>query len=52
MSTQTNAQPATATGIEDHRSRPYKDYSLDDLIEMLEHQHEQQQPFNELMYSS
>ncbi len=45
--------PAPASPIgepgEYDSQRPYQEYALDDLVEMLEHQYDQQQPLNERM---
>jgi hypothetical protein len=47
MSTPAPASPLGQPGRYDQR--PYRNYPLDDLVEMLEHQYDQAQPLNELM---
>lgn len=47
MSTPAPASPIGEPG--EDRQRPYGGYALDDLVEMLEHQYDQEQPLNELM---
>ncbi len=47
MSAQTTASTVQGTTVVNHKSRPYKDYSAERLVEILERDYDQGRQFNE-----